>query len=101
MPAILDLTALSRRLREADEDPVSQRAREEVNPYLLETVVPLLERESFPRLTDIDFDAFDQYDPQRLAYYFQELGRRAYRFRTYTEKLCGAAPAWAHTRTFI
>ena len=56
MPAILDLTALSRRLREADEDPVSQRAREEVNPYLLETVVPLLEREAFPRLTDIDFD---------------------------------------------
>lgn len=101
MPAILDLTALARRLREAEEDPVSQRTRAELNPYLLDTVVPLLARGKFPMLADIDFEAFEQHDLPELVRYAQEQSWRTYQLGVYADTLRKAAPVWANTRVFL
>lgn len=101
MTETLNLSSLVRRLREAKEDLMSQRTRGEVNPYLLKTIVPLLEQGIAPRLADIDFDAFELYDIRQLIDYFQKQSWDSYQLRRHTDKLCQAAPAWAQARAFL
>lgn len=101
MAETLSLSSLVRRLREAKEDPVSQRTRGEVNPYLLKTIVLLLEQGIAPRLADIDFDTFELYDIQQLMDYFRKQSWNSYQLRKHTDKLCQAAPAWGQARAFL
>jgi len=101
MPAALDIAALVKELRQADETPVDQRAREEVSPYLLETILPMLERGDYPRLRDIDFEQFELYDPPRLAGYIQERGRREYQLTELNKPLCGLSPVCVKKRVFL
>lgn len=101
MPAVLDIAALAEELRRTDETLVDQQAREEVSPYLLETILPMLVREDYPRLRDIDFEQFELYDPPRLAGYIQERGQREYQLKELNRPLCGLSPVCVKNRAFL
>ena len=61
MRKVLDLGELHKQLRQTEEH--EPHFDEELNPYLLDTVLPQLEGEEPIRLEQIDFDQFDEEDP--------------------------------------
>ena len=101
MPAMIDAAALAGALHEAPETRVDQREREGISPYLLETILPMLEREAYPRLREIDFERFEADDPPQLAWYIQARTRRAYRLTELNRRLCELPPACGKTRAFL
>ncbi len=101
MPAVIDFNALAKELREVPETLVGQKDREDVNPYLLDVILPMLARGEYPLLRDIDFDQFEQHDPARLAGYMQDCGRRMNELTWLNRDLCELEPAWANTRAFL
>lgn len=101
MPAVLDIAALAEELRQTDETLVDQQAREEVSPYLLETILPMLMRGDYPRLRDIDFEQFEIDDPPTLAGYMQERGQREYQLTELNKSLCNLPPACMKKRAFF
>ncbi len=101
MPAVLDIAALAEELRQTTETLVEQKALEGVNPYLLETILPMLERGDYPCLRDIDFDQFELYDPPGLAGYIQERGQREYQLTQLNKPLCGLSPVCVKKRAFL
>lgn len=101
MPASIDLTMLAAELRKAPETLVDQEDREDISPYLLEVILPMLARGEPPMLRDIDFDQFELYDPPRLAGYIQECGHREYALTSINKNLCHLPPACVKTRAFL
>ncbi len=101
MPAVLDIAALAEELRQTAETLVDQKDREEVNPYLLETILPMLERGDHPRLRDIDFEQFELYDPPGLVGYLRECGQREYQLTQLNKPLCGLSPVCVKKRAFL
>lgn len=101
MPAVLDIAALAEELRQTDETLVDQQAREEVSPYLLEKILPMLMRGDYPRLRDIDFEQFEIDDPPTLAGYMQERGQREYQLTELNKPLCNLPPACMKKRAFF
>lgn len=101
MPAVIDFAALAKELREAPEALADQEGREDISPYMLEVILPMLARGEYPLLRDIDYEQFDQRDPARLAGYMQDCGRRTSELTCLNSNLCGLEPAWVNTRAFL
>ena len=70
MAVVIDFSSLTGELHKVSETLVDQEAREELNPYLLNVILPMLMRGEYPRLKDIDFEQFEQYDPPELVDYY-------------------------------
>lgn len=101
MPVTIDFNALARELREMPETLVDEEELSDVNSYLLNIILPMLERWEFPLLSEIDFDQFEQRDPARLVGYIEEVNRREYRLIHLNEPLCRMDPACVTSRAFL
>lgn len=101
MVITIDFTALAKELREVPETLVDQDARENLSPYLLNIILPMLMRGEYPKLKDIDFEQFEQYDPPELVGYVQEYGRREYELICFNQNLCKLTPSCVKTRAFL
>lgn len=101
MAVMIDFSILARELHEVPETLVDQKAREALNPYLLNVILPILMRGEYPRLKDIDFEQFEQYDPPELVGYMEECGRRKYELSGVTHSLCELSPSCVKTRAFL
>lgn len=101
MNMTLDLPALAAGLREAPETLADQELRDSISPYLLETILPMLEREEYPKLKDIDFEQFELYDPPMLADYIQKAGQRTYVLELLAQRLCKLTPSRTLVRAFL
>lgn len=94
----LNLDALVSQLREAEAN--EPQFDEEVNPYLLHTVVPMLAQGELT-LGQISLDEFDEEDPFTLLRYFEwkdNLSRDLYRINS---RLCRLPPACTKVRAFL
>ena len=101
MAAVIDFAVLTRELHEVSETLVDQKAREELNPYLLNVILPMLIQEKYPKLKDIDFEQFEQYDPPELVGYIEECGRREYDLTCFNRNLCELMPSCGNVRAFL
>lgn len=101
MAVVIDFTKLARELHEVPETLVEQEARESVNPYLLNVILPMLMRGEYPKLKNIDFEQFELYDPPELVGYMEECGRREYALTSFNGSLCKLTPSCVKTRAFL
>jgi len=101
MPVTIDFNALARELREMPETQVDEEDISDVNSYLLNTILPMLERWEFPLLSEIDFEQFEQRDPARLVGYIEETNRREYKLTEFNSHICHLAPACVTSRAFL
>lgn len=101
MAVVIDFAALTRELHEVPETLVELEARKDVNPYLLNVILPMLMRGEYPRLKDIDFEQFEQYDPPELVGYIEECNRREYALASFNSSLCELTPSCVKTRAFL
>ena len=101
MPAFTDLALLAGLLREATETLVDEKDQENVSPYLLETILPMLAKGCYPRLRDIDFEQFELYDPPQLVEYLQKRSCREYQLTQMNQTLCKTVPVCVKDRTFL
>lgn len=101
MSAVIDFSSLVRELHETSETLVDQEAREELNPYLLNVILPMLMQGKYPKLKDIDFEQFEQYDPPELVGYIEECGRREFALTSFNSSLCELTPSCVKTRAFL
>lgn len=101
MSAVIDFSALVRELHETSETLVDQEARANISPYLLDTLLPLLEQGTFPKLRDIDFAQFEEDDPLYLAGYVQERSHCVYQMLELNRNLCKFTPVCTNTRAFL
>lgn len=101
MAAVVDFAVLTRELHEVSETLVDQKAREELNPYLLNVILPMLMQRKYPKLKDIDFEQFEQYDPPELVGYIEECSRRKYDLVGFNDSLCALTPSCVKTRAFL
>lgn len=93
----LNLEALISQLREVEEN--EPQFDEEVNPYLLNTVVPMLHKAV--SLDQIDLNEFDEEDPLTILRYFgwkNDLSRKMYQLNS---RLCQIPPACVKARAFL
>ena len=99
MRKVLDLGELYKQLRQAEEH--EPHFDEELNPYLLDTVLPQLEGEEPIRLEQIDFDQFDEEDPLTILkyYYWQEI--RCGKMRHINGRIADILPSCVKTRAFL
>lgn len=101
MPAVIDVSALVKELREVPETLVDQEDREDISPYMFDVILPMLARGEYPLLRDIDFTQFEQRDPARLAGYIQDRDRRVYELTSINKNLCHLSPICVKTRAFL
>ena len=101
MPYVLDLKQVAESLQEAQEGSDMDEAGADINPYLFETLLPLLEQGQYPLLKDIDFDAFDLEDGPNLVYFLQESERIQYRLESLNRQLGELLPYCPPTRAFL
>lgn len=101
MAVVIDFYSLTGELHKVSETLVDQEARKELNPYLLNVILPMLMRGEYPRLKDIDFEQFEQYDPPELVGYMEECGRREYALSSFNGSLCKLTPSCVKTRAFL
>lgn len=73
----------------------------DVNPYLLNYLLPMLRAGHSPRLSELDFDAFEADDLPRLYGYVEEMNRAEYTLTQINKTFCAAEPARAEIRTFF
>lgn len=99
MKAILDLYTLRQELRQAEER--EPQFDVELNPYLLHTVIPRLEREEAIKLSEIDLSAFDADDPGIIIDYFKWREDLQYSLSRLTGRLCEKKPMPAKVRSFL
>lgn len=59
MAAVIDFSVLTRELHEVSEMLVEQKARDNLNPYLLNVILPMLMQGKCPKVKDIDFEQFE------------------------------------------
>ena len=72
MPVTTELALLAGLMRDAPETLVDEAEREDISPYMFETILPMLAKGEYPRLRDIDFEQFELCDPPRLVEYMAE-----------------------------
>ncbi len=101
MAVAINFVMLADKLHETPEILVEQENRADISPYLLDTILPLLEQGIYPRLRDIDFAQFEMEDPPRLAEYVQERAHRVYQLSALNQNLCKLSPVCAKTRAFL
>lgn len=101
MAVVIDFYSLTGELHKVSETLVDQKARKELNPYLLNVILPMLMRGEYPRLKDIDFEQFEQYDPPELVGYIEECDRREYALSSFNGSLCKLTPSCVKTRAFL
>lgn len=101
MAVVIDFYSLTGELHKISETLVDQEARKELNPYLLNVILPMLMRGEYPRLKDIDFEQFEQYDPPELVGYIEECDRREYALSSFNGSLCKLTPSCVKTRAFL
>ena len=101
MAVVIDFYSLTGELHKVSETLVDQEAREELNPYLLNVILPMLMRGEYPRLKDIDFEQFEQYDPPELVGYIEACDRREYALSSFNASLCKLTPSCVKTRAFL
>lgn len=101
MAAVVDFAVLTRELHKVSETLVEQKARENLNPYLLNVILPMLTQGKYPKVKDIDFEQFEQYDPPELVGYIEEHRQRQYELASFNDSLCKLAPSCVKTRAFL
>ena len=101
MAVVIDFYSLTGELHKVSETLVDQEASKELNPYLLNVILPMLMRGEYPRLKDIDFEQFEQYDPPELVGYIEECDRREYALSSFNGSLCKLTPSCVKTRAFL
>lgn len=101
MAVVIDFYSLTGELHKVSETLVDQEARKELNPYLLNVILPMLMRGEYPRLKDIDFEQFEQYNPPELVGYIEECDRREYALSSFNGSLCKLTPSCVKTRAFL
>ena len=101
MAGVIDFYSLTGELHKVSETLVDLEARKELNPYLLNVILPMLMRGEYPRLKDIDFEQFEQYDPPELVGYIEECDRREYALSSFNGSLCKLTPSCVKTRAFL
>ena len=101
MAVVIDFYSLTGELHKVSEMQVDQEACEELNPYLLNVILPMLMRGEYPRLKDIDFEQFEQYDPPELVGYIEACDRREYALSSFNASLCKLTPSCVKTRAFL
>ena len=101
MAVVIDFSSLTGELHKVSETQVDQEAREELNPYLLNVILPMLMRGEYPRLKDIYFEQFEQYDPPELVGYIETCDRREYALSSFNGSLCKITPSCIKTRAFL
>ena len=99
MRAKLDIHVLCWELRQAEER--EPQFGEELNPYLLHTVLPRLEREEAVMLKEIDLSAFDAEDPGTILEYFDWKEKVKNDVHRMTGRLCDQNPAPSKMRSFL
>lgn len=66
MAVAIDFAALGNELHTVSETLVDQEAREKLNPYLLNVILPMLMRGEYPRLKDmVNWKLVELYWPGR------------------------------------
>ena len=101
MAVVIDFYSLTGELHKVSETLVDLEARKELNPYLLNVILPMLMRGEYPRLKDIDFEQFEQYDPPELVGYIETCDRREYALSSFNGSLCKLTPSCVKTRAFL
>lgn len=99
MKITLDLKKLSKELHSTQEN--INEFDEEVNPYLLHTVLPRLGQEPLITLGEIDFEQFEMDDASALVRFFEWQESLAYHLTTFNNKLCSLMPSTSTKRVFI
>ena len=99
MRKVLDLGELHKQLRQTEEH--EPHFDEELNPYLLDTVLPQLEGEEPIRLEQIDFDQFDEEDPFTILDYYYWRGKIFYKKRPHNKRVFRILPSCVKTRAFL
>lgn len=94
----LDLNALSSQLRQVEA--CEPQFDGEVNLYLLNTVVPMLEQGKLT-LGQINLDEFDEEDPYTILNYFEWKDMLSRDMRQINRSLCQQPPACAKVRAFL
>lgn len=74
---------------------------QELNPYLMDTILPRLEREESVELGEIDFDQFDEEDLLILIDYFDWWERLQYPICSLNRRLREIPPSSIKTRVFL
>ena len=95
---ILDLKLLAQQLR--DEEPSEPHFNEELNPYLLHTVLPMLEQGN-ATLDKIDLNQFDTEDPFTILNYYQWQENLRNDLLRINDRLCDLPPASVKVRAFL
>lgn len=94
----LDLNALNTQLRQVEA--CEPQFDEELNPYLFNTVVPMLEQGELT-LGQIEFDEFDEEDPFTILRYFEWKSDLSRDMRQINSSLCQLPPACTKVRAFL
>ena len=99
MRKVLDLGELHKQLRQTEEH--EPHCDEELNPYLLDTVLPQLEGEEPIRLEQIDFDQFDEEDPFTILDYYYWRENLCNTMRHINRRISDILPSCVKTRAFL
>lgn len=95
----LDLDVLYHELRQLKEQ--EPQYEQELNPYLMNTILPRLEREESVALGEIDFEQFDEEDLLILIDYFDWWERLQYPISSLNRRLREIPPSSIKTRAFL
>ena len=99
MKKVLALFLLSCCLRQMEES--GEWFGEPLNPYLMQVVVPALEREEPLTIGDIDFDEFDADDPYTVLRYYNWSEKLREELRAMADRICEIRPTSAKKRSFL
>ena len=95
----LDLDVLHYELKQLkDQEP---QYEQELNPYLMDTILPSLEREESVKLGEIDFEQFDEEDLLILIDYFDWWEGLQYPIYSFNRRLREIPPSSIKTRAFL
>ena len=95
----LDLDVLHHELRQLKEQ--EPQYEQELNLYLMDTILPRLEREESVELGEIDFEQFDEEDIFILSDYFNWWERLQYSMCSLNRRLREIPPSSVKTRVFL
>lgn len=95
----LDLDVLHHELRQLKEQ--EPQYEQELNPYLMNALLPRLEREESVKLDEIDFEQFDEEDLFILIDYFNWWERLQYPIFSLNRRLSEIPPSSIKTKAFL
>ena len=99
MKVQLDLDVLHHELRQLKEQ--EPQYEQELNPYLMDTILPRLEHEESVALGEIDFEQFDEEDLLILIDYFNWWEGLQYPIYSLNRLLREIPPSSVKTRAFL